>query len=119
MIKTHLDQTAAIEEAVSCVCSVCHSFCIVWRHLSTVSYIMGVRRCKSSMVNDDRIVKGVREIVGSVSSLCSTINFWFFQQLLVMFRNDLSIRELKKRASTFGAENAGSKLSCAIQTALK
>ena len=38
----------------------------------------------------------------SVSSLCSTINFWFFLQLLVMFRNDLSIRELKKRASTSG-----------------
>ena len=59
MIKTHLDQTAAVEEPVSCAHSVCHSFCIVWRHLSTVSYIMGVRRCKSSMVNDDQIVKGV------------------------------------------------------------
>ena len=66
MIKTHLDQTGAIEEPVSC-----------------------------------------------------TINFWFFQQLLIMFRNDLNIQELKKRASTFGAENAGSKRSSAIQTALK
>ena len=66
-----------------------------------------------------RLLRGSREIVRSVSSLCSTINFWFFQQLLVMFRNDLSIRELKKRASTFRAENTGSKLSRAIQTALK
>ena len=54
MIKTHLDQTAAIEEPVSWARSVCNSFCIVWRHLSTVSYIIGVRRCKSSMVNDEQ-----------------------------------------------------------------